>query len=214
MRENRKSGFRKEHWMKTPQDVFAFWLGEPAKDLEELKTKAKRWFGGGAFDDEIRREFGSEVDAAIEGKLDAWLAAPKGWLALLIMLDQFTRNIFRGEVRSYAGDARALKLATEALDNGTLRALATEERTFALMPLLHAEDLSLQARYREEVLALAKSVPPPFNIIYGAALHPADKYADIIRRFGRFPHRNKILGRVSTPEEETYLSEHPDPMGQ
>jgi uncharacterized protein (DUF924 family) len=194
--------------MKTPGEVLAFWFGEPPKDAEELKTKLRRWFGGGpTLDAEIKREFGAEIDAAVEGKLDAWLAEPKGWLALLVLLDQFTRNAYRGDPKTHAGDARAVKLTLDALEAGRLHALSIQERHFALMPLLHAEDSACQARYREEYAKLMKDVPEPLRHLYSSGQEQGEKYGEIIRRFGRFPHRNALLGRKSTPEEEEFLKD-------
>jgi uncharacterized protein (DUF924 family) len=194
--------------MKTPGDVLAFWFGEPAQDVDQLKAKMKRWFGGGPeLDATIKREFGAEIDAAVEGKLDAWLAEPKGWLALVVLLDQFTRNAYRGDAKTHAGDARAVKLTKEALERGELRALPLEERHFALMPLLHAEDAECQALFAKEIAALVTDAPAALRPGYSGGVEQSQKYSDIIRRFGRFPHRNKILGRQSTPEEEEFLKD-------
>jgi len=192
--------------MKTPGDVLAYWFGEPLRDLDQLKTKMRRWFGGGPdFDAEVKREFGAEIDAAVDGKLDAWFAEPKGWLALLILLDQFTRNAYRGNAKTHAGDARAVKLTLDALENGKLHALPLQERHFALMPLLHAEDATHQARYREEYAKFMEDVPDELRPIYESGIEQGTKYGEIIRRFGRFPHRNALLGRESTPEEKAFL---------
>ena len=194
--------------MKTPGEVLAFWFGEPAQNLEQLKPKMKRWFGGGPeFDADVKKRFGADIDAAVEGKLDAWLAEPKGWLALLILLDQFTRNAYRGDPKTHAGDARAVKLTLEALENGQLHALPLQERHFALMPLLHAEDAACQARYVAEYAKFMKDVPDALRPIYDSGVEQGEKYGEIVRRFGRFPHRNKLLGRTSTPEEEEFLKD-------
>ncbi len=192
--------------MKTPNDVLAFWFGEPPNTADELKAKIRRWFmGGSEVDAAIKQSFGETVDAALVGELDGWLAEPKGWLALLVVLDQFTRNCFRGDARTHAGDARAVKLATNALESGALDALPMQERHFALMPLLHAEDAACQARYHAEYEKFMAAVPEAFRPLYESGREQGEKYAEIIRRFGRFPHRNAILGRKSTPEEESFL---------
>jgi uncharacterized protein (DUF924 family) len=194
--------------MTTPGDVLSFWFGEPAQNLDQLKTKMKRWFGGGPdFDADVKRRFGADIDAAVEGRLDAWLAEPKGWLAVLILLDQFTRNAYRGDAKTHTGDARAVKLTLEALENGKLHTLPLQERHFALMPLLHAEDATSQARYVVEYAKFIKDVLEELRPIYESGLEQGAKYSDIIRRFGRFPHRNKLLGRQSTPEEEEFLKD-------
>ena len=197
--------------MKTPGDVLAFWFGEPSKTPDELKAKLKKWFQGGpAMDEATKSAFGEETEAAIHGKLDAWLAEPKGWLALLIVLDQFTRNIYRSDARTHAGDARAEELCVAALERGELHALPLEERHFALMPLLHSENAEHQARYRVEQAKLMNDVPEAFRFFYAAGIEQGAKYSEIIRRFGRFPHRNAILGRTSTPEEIEFLKDWAD----
>jgi uncharacterized protein (DUF924 family) len=189
-----------------PDDVLAFWFGEPATTMPDLMVKIRRWFRGGpAFDDEVRAKFGQTTEDALAGKLDAWLAHPKGWLALLIVLDQLTRNIFRGNPRTHAGDPRAVALALEAIESGRYDALGFEERGFAHTPLLHAEDLALQERFAELVTKFVASVPEAVRPGWSAGLEQSKKYLDIIKRFGRFPHRNEILGRQSTPEEIEFL---------
>lgn len=191
---------------KTPRDVLSFWFGEPARDVEALKAKMRRWFGADPeLDETIERAFGREIEAALEGKLDAWRKEPKGWLALVILLDQLTRNAYRGDPKTHAGDAQARELTRKALEDGSLRALPFEERHFALMPLLHAEDLDSQARFAEELTLLLETVPAELKPIYESAREQSEKYTEIIRRFGRFPHRNALLGRRSTPEEEAFL---------
>jgi len=190
----------------SPDDVLVFWIGAPAQDAAALKAKLMKWFRGGpALDAEIRAKFGDDVHAALDGKRDAWLAQPNGWLALIIVLDQFTRNVFRGDARTHAGDARAVELALEGLDTGKTRALPLEQRHFALMPLIHSESSAHQARYGEEVRALAAEAPEALRWFYALGIEQSDKYRDIVRRFGRFPHRNALLGRTSTPEEEAFL---------
>jgi len=197
--------------MTTPGDVLSFWFGEPAQNLEQLKPKMKRWFGGGPdLDAEVKQRFGDDIDAAIEGKRDAWLAEPKGWLAVLILLDQFTRNAYRGDPKTHAGDARAVKLTLGALENGELHTLPLQERHFALMPLLHAEDAACQARYGVEFAKVFADTPEELRPIYKSGLEQGAKYAEIVRRFGRFPHRNALLGRTSTPEEQEFLKDWAD----
>jgi uncharacterized protein (DUF924 family) len=185
-----------------------FWFGAPAQDPAALKTKLVKWYRGGpTLDAEIDAKFGDDVLAALEGKRDVWLEHAKGWLALLVVLDQFTRNVFRGDPRTHAGDARAAELALEGLDSGKTRALPLEERHFALMPLLHSENPDHQARYAEEIREVVAAAPEALRFFYAMGIEQSDKYRDIVRRFGRFPHRNALLGRTSTPEEEAFLSD-------
>lgn len=168
-----------------PDDVLAFWR-EAGRD---------KWFTqDDAFDADIREKFLATYEAAAAGKLDAWEADAEGTLALLIVLDQFPRNMFRGSVRCYATDSRARAVAHRALKRGCDQDVPEAERGFFFLPFMHSEDMADQQRcvalYREAGDA---------DVTY------AERHADIIRRFGRFPHRNALLGRPTTPEEQEFL---------
>jgi len=171
----------------TPADVLKFWFDE---------LKPRQWFKADmALDDQIRLRFG-----AVHGKLSqsvpgAWRAGPREVLAAVIVLDQFSRNIHRGKASAFANDAAALSLAEEAIDKGFDRALSITERQFLYMPFQHSEDATTQARSVE----LFESLREPNAAKYAHA------HRDIIARFGRFPHRNAILGRASTQEELAFL---------
>lgn len=191
----------------TPADVLDFWFGEPPTDEPTLLAKVSRWFHGGPdLDREIVARFGAAVEAAVEGRLDAWAAQPPGRLASVLLLDQLTRNVFRGSPRMYAGDGRAQALALQAFDDGSAGTLAWVERLFLSLPLLHAEDAALLRRSAAIARALALDVPPPYAPMSAMYLEQAAKYGDVMARFGRFPHRNTLLGRVSTPEEREFLT--------
>lgn len=181
-----------------PRPVLDFWFGsDDAVD--------PRWFKGGeAFDREIDRRFGATIDAALAGELDDWAASADGALALVLVLDQFTRNVYRGTPRAFAGDARALALARRLVDSGEHRRLPPLQRWFAYMPLEHAEDLTLQQQCVGLFEALAAEPGPQREALAGA-LDYARRHHDVIARFGRFPHRNAILGRASTDEEAAFL---------
>jgi uncharacterized protein (DUF924 family) len=172
-----------------PSELLSFWFSE------EVKPK---WFeASDAFDAELRERFGLAARRAGEGALDGWAAAPEGLIALIILLDQIPRNIHRGTPAAFATDARALRLARAAVANGIDRQLTDAQRGFLYLPFMHSEDLAAQ----EEGMAL-----------YGAlgnepALDYMRRHRDIIARFGRFPHRNDILGRTSTPEEIAFLEQ-------
>jgi uncharacterized protein (DUF924 family) len=173
-----------------PVVVLDFWFRE---------LEPRHWFLGSAkLDDQMRRRFGAWVDAALQGELDAWAGTPRGRLALILLLDQFTRNIHRGAPGAFAGDAKAQTLVIDGLAAGMDKPLNLSERQFFYMPLAHAENPELQA------LSLRK-----FAAFLGEAQsivgHQKD-HAAIIDRFGRFPARNAALGRPSTPEEEAFLS--------
>jgi uncharacterized protein (DUF924 family) len=154
------------------------------------------WFAkDAAFDQRFRERFLLDHEAAARGELSSWQATPEGSLALIILLDQFPRNAFRGTPRVYATDASARQAATLALAAGYDRAFPLELRKFFVLPFAHSEDLADQ----ERSVALARRL--------GAEdLAHAEHHRDIVRRFGRFPHRNQILGRPSTHEEMEYLA--------
>lgn len=167
--------------MHSPDDVLAFWFGEPARDLAALKSKLRRWFmGGPEVDDAIKRDFGAEVEAALSGGgvLGAWLEEPKGWLALILVLDQFTRNVYRGDAKTHAGEARAVKLAIDSLDAGKARELSIEERHFAIMPLLHAEEAACQARYAREIAEVVAAAPEDQKPFFAAGVEQSEIQRD------------------------------------
>jgi uncharacterized protein (DUF924 family) len=156
----------------------------------------EKWFAGGeAFDDACRR-FHHFIEAAAEGRLDAWAETPHAALALVIVTDQFPRNIFRGTERAFATDAKALSVATAAVERGFDRAFPVMARKFFYLPFMHVEDLTTQERGLDLYRALGDQDGYYYMLIH----------FDVIRRFGRFPHRNGILGRQTTPEEAAYLA--------
>ena len=174
-----------------PIVVLDFWFRELAP---------RHWFLGSAkLDKEMRRRFSDWVDAAMRGDLDAWAATPRGRLALILLLDQFTRNIHRGKAEAFAGDARAQALVLEGLAAGMDRPLNLAERQFFYMPLVHAEDAELQAMSLKKFAVFLREAQSTVK-------HQKD-HAAIIRRFGRFPTRNAALGRPSTQEERAFLEE-------
>jgi len=189
----------------TPEEVLDFWFTTPPRDERELMEQAKRWMEGGAERDaEVQRHFATTVEAALKGQLDGWASTSRGRLALILVLDQLTRNCFRGEARTYAGDEVARAIALGAIERGEHLQLPPRERVFLWMPLLHAEDVALQ----HKVVAHARSVqglPRPWAWMMEIHLQQAEKYLDVITRFGRFPHRNELLGRTSTAEEQEFL---------
>jgi uncharacterized protein (DUF924 family) len=166
------------------QDILDFWFGQDRKTWFEKRSE---------FDDEIRSRFLALYEAAAAGGLAAWRNAPRSCLALVILLDQFPRNMFRGTARAFAADPLALEAARAMLERGWDRALTADERTFAYLPFEHSEALQDQ----DLSLQLFEGNP---NFEW------ARKHWEIIRRFGRFPHRNAALGRASTPEEIAFLA--------
>src|SRR5690349_21048495 len=168
----------------TSEDVLRFWFD----------TDPRNWFvQSDAFDAEVRERFGALHAEAAAGGRDDWRATTRGTLALLIVLDQFSRNLYRNDPRAYAQDAQALRLALELLDSGRYQELEPTERLFALLPLEHAEDLAKQERVVVECEALVREFGE--GGILGPGLDYAKRHRDVIARFGRFPHRNSVLDR-------------------
>jgi uncharacterized protein (DUF924 family) len=179
------------------QDVLRFWFGDaPLQPRREWFTK------DAAFDAQIRERFGALIEAALRGEVDAWQAAPDTALARVLVLDQLTRNAFRDTPRAFAGDAQALAGARDMVARGFDQALAPLQRVFVYLPFEHAEDLAAQ----EEALRLyAALTAADASLADNEAW--ARKHHVIIERFGRFPHRNAVLGRASTPEEIEFLKQ-------
>jgi uncharacterized protein (DUF924 family) len=186
------------------------WFGPLGLGGLPAPAKRQRWFqGGAAVDAELRERFGAEVEAALAGRLEAWAATPRGRLALVILLDQFPRNIFRGTPRAFAGDPHALRHAQAAVAAGEDTRLMSIERQFLYLPFEHAEDPAQQARSVALFERLAEQATPALREGLEEALDYARRHRVVIERFGRFPARNAALGRTSTPEERAFLVEHP-----
>lgn len=205
--------------MTAPEEILAFWFRDPL-DADEacVLAQIQRWFGGGT-DAEIRARFGDVAEAAAAGKLDAWAATPRGLLALVLVLDQFSRSLYRDTPRAYAQDARAQALALQALERGWHRELHPWEATFLGVALGHSEDLALHDRSVAVLGELTPQVPSAHAKLWEHSLSQARAHREVIRRFGRHPHRNALLGRPSTPEEAAYLAaevpvhQRPPPQG-
>ncbi len=191
-----------------PEEILSYWFREDINntDLETLRREAKRWMQGGPeVDREITERFGEVLEQARRGELDHWAETPRGRLALIIVLDQFSRNIYRGSPLSYSQDEKALKLALEGIELGMDRELAPVERNFFWLPLGHSEDLALHERSVLHAEKEAANAPPHLRTMAEFGVSQARAARDVIARFGRHPHRNEILGRTSTPEELEYL---------
>lgn len=191
-------------------DVLDFWFGASGGEGLPPEAVRRRWFrGGAAVDAEIRARFGATVEAALDGGLADWPTDARGTLARVLVLDQLPRNVHRDRPRAFAGDARALALAREAVDSGTDRALRPVERYFLYLPFEHAEDASCQRRAVALFSALRDAAAPAERAFFEEGVAWAERHRRTIDRFGRFPGRNHALGRASTPEEEAFLREHP-----
>jgi uncharacterized protein (DUF924 family) len=182
------------------QEILDFWFGPSGS--EAAAGPRREWFvKSDAFDDQIRQRFGTAIDQAIAGGLREWdLEGPQGVLARLLVLDQFTRNAWRNTPQSFAGDALALACARRLVDSGAHKELPPLQRAFVYMPFEHAEDACMQERAVELFTDLAAEHPG-----FDEMLDYAHRHRGVIARFGRFPHRNEILGRASTPEEIEFL---------
>ena len=180
-----------------PARVLEFWFGAPDADAPR-----DVWFRKDpAFDALIGERFGAVIEAALAGRLDHWEAkGPDAALALIVVLDQFTRNVFRDTPRMFAGDAKALAVATRLVESGADRELTPLQRWFVYLPFEHAESLAEQDRSVALFDAL-RAFPASAGAYDWAVSH-----RDVVRRFGRFPHRNEILGRPSTPDEIAFLA--------
>jgi uncharacterized protein (DUF924 family)/predicted GNAT family acetyltransferase len=178
--------------------VRAFWFGDPPAAAPRAE-----WFRkDAAFDARIREGFGALIETALAGGLHAWDATPAGTLARIVVLDQFTRNAFRDSARAFAGDTLALAAAQALVAGGGDTALTPLQRWFAYLPFEHAEDLGVQQQALALFTTLAEQHPGLAD-----ARHWAQKHFEVIQRFGRYPHRNALLGRVSTPDEQAYLQQ-------
>ncbi|MGA8165191.1 MAG: DUF924 family protein [Waddliaceae bacterium] len=191
------------------QEILTYWFGtltDPADDSPKEKRDA--WFAGGPrVDKEIKTRFEPLVQRAGAQELEGWSTTARGRLALIILLDQFPRNIYRGTPHAFAFDSLSLKLAKEGIELGQDRLLFPVERMFFYLPFMHAEDKELQefsAALYEELLHEA---PKGLKERFARSVHYADRHREIIDRFGRFPHRNAILRRESTPEELDFLTQ-------
>jgi uncharacterized protein (DUF924 family) len=180
-------------------DVLEFWFGAP--DSPELGRNRKCWFEKSAdFDALVRDRFLETYERGAAGELDAWRARPLAALALVVTLDQFPRNMFRGTPRAFAADPLALTVARETVANGSDRVLLPVQRVFVYLPFEHAEDLSAQRAALGLFAGLAGD-PTTSGTLGWAMRHYA-----VVARFGRFPHRNAVLGRESTPDELAFLA--------
>lgn len=186
--------------------VLEEWFGTLGADGRSPPDKRDAWFKKSAsFDDSLRERFGADVKEAMAGGLADWENSARGVLALIVLFDQFARNIYRGKKEMYAGDARAQKLSQKLIQTGKDRELPHQFRLFAYMPLMHSERLADQEKCIEALQILASECPPSLAEALKGNLKYARAHRDIVARFGRFPHRNAILGRPTTEEEAEFL---------
>ncbi len=188
------------------QEILRYWFGVLDVEDIDLQQKTKLWFEGGKdIDKDIQNLFEQQIIEASEKKLDFWQETPKGRLALILLMDQFTRNVYRGTPEAFAFDDMAQKLALDGIALGHDLELLPIERVFFYLPLEHAENRDLQKLCIEKMRALLPLVSKEQNPYFIQFENYAQKHYEIIKKFGRFPYRNKVLDRTSTPEEKAFL---------
>ena len=188
------------------EPVLQFWFGDYVTDKEIIANQGSLWWKkDNALDDGIHRQFGEIHTAIVSGALDSWKAEAKGMLAMIIVLDQFSRNMFRDSGQAFAQDSMALSLTREGMESGMDKALIWSQRVFFYMPLMHAESLKIQELSVKTFRELTEDVPGDEQDLAYGHVDYAIKHWEVIKRFGRFPHRNEVLDRQSTEEEIVFL---------
>ncbi|CAI8993581.1 Transmembrane protein [Pseudomonas chlororaphis] len=190
------------------QPLLDWWFGSAEKPADIVAEKGKLWFGKRDSQDlEARERFGDLVEQALAGGLTEWAQRPQGWLALVLLLDQLPRMLYRETPKSFAGDLRAQALVAQGIAAGFDRQLPAMQRSFIYLVFEHCENLAVQNEAISRFAALHDEQPPEDRSVFADQLDYAERHQKIIARFGRFPHRNRILGRESTPEELAFLRE-------
>ena len=185
------------------QRILSFWFGSSS---EEAKERATRWWKKDpAFDQEIKAQFEPDLLRAMRGELDAWLEEPESSLAFVVLLDQFSRNMYRDTPEAFAQDERALAATLQGIERGFDAKLTPLQRYFFYMPMMHAENRAIQRRSVETFEKLAQEKDTGFDGMLRGAADYARRHRDIVERFGRFPHRNNILERTTTGDEAAFL---------
>lgn len=188
-----------------PAAVLDFWFGELMDGFSDAAHRARWYAFDDAFDRLIADQFAVILEAARNGELSDWQDAPAGRLAFILLTDQFCRQIHRGTAQAFAGDELALCAAREGVERGMDRGLDLDQRAFFYLPFEHSEVLIDQHTAVALFTQLRDETPSPYRHHTGNGLRQAQQHRDIIQRFGRFPHRNALLDRVSTPEELDFL---------
>lgn len=194
--------------MERYEEIIKFWFGRVEETVVPSENRARIWFGESPeVDAEIKKKFTEDLDLAASGKRLEWEKEPRGQLALIITLDQFSRHLYRDTPKAYAQDDYALSICTQGMEIQNDHALSLIERVFYYFPLLHSEHLGYQEKSISAYQMLVELAFPETQVIYESFFKFANHHYSIVRRFGRFPQRNAILGRESTEEEIKYLKE-------
>lgn len=197
------------------EDILDFWFGNASDDPSQLPDHYARWFRANrAFDAAIRERFGATVADAAAGKLADWSGTARGTLALIVLLDQFPRNIYRGTAAAFDCDPMALAYCHSGLERGFDRELKPVERSFFYLPLEHAETLAQQTASVAAFTRLLDEAPAAFREFARNNLDYAVEHRELIDRFGRFPHRNDVLKRQSSAAERAFLAASTNRFGQ
>ena len=195
--------------------ILSFWFKEQELSAPQIDRRMDMWFSEDpVFDHEIEKEFADDVEAACAGNLNHWAAESHGRLALIILIDQFRRNIHRNTAEAFSNDRLALKLCVQGAMEKKDKGLTPIQRVFFYMPLQHAESRKVQAKSLELYNRLAEAVSPTYRETFLTVAQFAELHKDIIDRFGRFPHRNTLLNRENTAEEAEYLAGDSPDFGQ
>jgi uncharacterized protein (DUF924 family) len=200
--------------MPDPDHILQFWFADAAQSPAKAEARMTFWFDGAPETDaQIRDRFGTAVEAAARGELTAWTGAPRPALTLVVLVDQFPRNLWRGTARAFSHDPRALAVAEQALAAGFFQELAPIERPFLALPFQHSESLEAQRESVRLCAEIVASAPPEWRATLETFHDYAQRHLEVIARFGRFPHRNAMLGRASTAEERAYLESGGETFG-
>lgn len=190
------------------QPLLDWWFGQSESPDEIAADKGKLWFGKKDSQDlEARERFGVFVDQALAGELTEWTQRPEGWLALVLLLDQLPRMIFRDTPKAFSGDLRAQKLVAQGIAADFDRQLKPIQRVFIYLVFEHCENLAVQNEAVSRFIDLLAEQPQVQRAVFADNLDYAERHRKVIARFGRFPHRNAVLGRESTAEELAFLSQ-------
>jgi uncharacterized protein (DUF924 family) len=206
--------------MDEARQIREFWFGKLPLTAQALGQRLSLWFPDDEradvarnWDQAIRSRFGTLTERAALGELASWAHSPRRCLSLILLLDQFPRNIYRGTARAFAGDDQALAVTLSGMESAADAALDVVERLFFYMPLQHSEAREIQDESVAGYRRLVAEAPQELRSAFEDALKYAEQHRSVIERFGRFPHRNRALQRVSTPEEVTWLRGEDQPLG-
>lgn len=190
------------------EEINKFWLGRVEETIIPSEHRARVWFGEDKETDAvIKQQFSPDLEKAIHGEYDSWQTVPRGQLALILLLDQFSRHVYRNTLQAFTQDPKALTICLQGMSEESDHSISLIERVFYYFPLLHSENLHHQEQSVRAYQILAELAFSETRVIYESFLRFANHHFSVIQRFGRFPQRNRVLKRDSTPEELVYLRE-------